>query len=47
MPFTFRSTGNDESGFGTHHAAGVIVISALVILVVLNRAFAHVSVGVG
>lgn len=33
--------------FGVNHAAGLIVIAALVLLLVMHRAFATVSVGIG
>lgn len=45
MAFTYRS--GEQRLFGTHHAAGIIVLAALVLLLILNRAFATISVGVG
>jgi hypothetical protein len=41
----YDSTEPQVSGFTTEHAAGVIVIGALVLLILLRRGFRGVSVG--
>lgn len=46
MAFSFGS-GNGGPRFGVNHCAGLIVVLALVLLLVMNRAFATVSVGIG
>lgn len=45
MAFSYRSDAGPR--FGVNHCAGLIVLFALVVLFVMNRAFATISVGIG
>lgn len=47
MAFGYGGNSGNGGVFGVNHAAGVIVIGALVLLLIMNRAFATVSVGIG